>query len=229
MFGIIAAAGLGRRFDNVKKQFLKIKGKYVLELSVKKFLECGISKIIISTTKNDIEKAEKILKNYKKDIHFVEGGKTRQESVKNAFILGLERYKNEDIVLIHDAARPFFDKTKLQELIQIVKKTNAAILATEVVDTVKFSTNDTVKRTINRQNLFLSQTPQAFSIELYKKALKNAEKKRIICTDDCELVEKLNEKIAIVESSKKNFKITTKEDLKYAEFLMCFEKNIDLL
>lgn len=226
MFGIIAAAGLGHRFGDIKKQFLKIKGEYILELSVKKILECGIPKIIVSTTKNDIKKAKEILKNYEKNIHFVEGGKTRQESVKNAFLFGIQNNKNEDIVLIHDAARPFFDKKKLLELIQTVKKTKAAILATKVVDTVKFTTDGQIKKTIDRQNLFLAQTPQAFSIKLYEHALKNAEKKGFKCTDDSEMVEKLNEKVTIIESSKKNFKITTKEDLKYAEFLMSFEKNI---
>lgn len=223
MFGIIAAAGLGNRFSNIKKQFIKIKEKYILELSVKKFLDCDITKIIISTTKNDIEKAKEILKNYQKNIHFVEGGQTRQESVKNAFFFGIKIYKNEDIVFIHDAARPFFDKEKLLELIQTVKKTDAAILATKVVDTVKFSTNHQIEKTINRQNLFLAQTPQAFSVKLYEKALKNAEKKELTCTDDSELVEKINKEITILESSKKNFKITTKEDIKYAEFLMSFE------
>lgn len=223
MFGIIAAAGLGNRFGKIKKQFIKIKEKYILELSVKKFLDCGITKIIISTTKNDIEKAKEILKNYQKNIHFVEGGQTRQESVKNAFFFGIKIYKNEDIVFIHDAARPFFDKEKLLELIQTVKKTDAAILATKVVDTVKFSTNHQIEKTINRQNLFLAQTPQAFSVKLYEKALKNAEKKELTCTDDSELVEKINKEITILESSKKNFKITTKEDIKYAEFLMSFE------
>lgn len=223
MFGIIAAAGLGNRFGKIKKQFIKIKEKYILELSVKKFLDCDITKIIISTTKNDIEKAKEILKNYQKNIHFVEGGQTRQESVKNAFFFGIKIYKNEDIVFIHDAARPFFDKEKLLELIQTVKKTDAAILATKVVDTVKFSTNHQIEKTINRQNLFLAQTPQAFSVKLYEKALKNAEKKELTCTDDSELVEKIKKEITILESSKKNFKITTKEDIKYAEFLMSFE------
>lgn len=223
MFGIIAAAGLGNRFGKIKKQFIKIKEKYILELSVKKFLDCGISKIIISTTKNDIGKAKEILKNYQKNIHFVEGGQTRQESVKNAFFFGIKIYKNEDIVFIHDAARPFFDKEKLLELIQTVKKTDAAILAAKVVDTVKFSTNHQIEKTINRQNLFLAQTPQAFSVKLYEKALKNAEKKELTCTDDSELVEKIKKEITILESSKKNFKITTKEDIKYAEFLMSFE------
>ncbi len=226
MFGIIAAAGIGRRFGNTKKQFLKIKGEYILELSIKKFLKCGISKIIVTTTKNDIEKAEKILKNYKKNIRFVEGGKTRQESVKNAFLFGLQIYDNEDFVVIHDAARPFFEKEKLLDLIHTVKKSKAAILATKVVDTVKFSTNDEIKKTIDRQNLFLAQTPQAFSVKLYEKALKNAEKKELECTDDSELVEKFNEKITIIKSSKENFKITTKEDLKYAEFLISLEEYI---
>lgn len=220
MFGIIAAAGYGKRFGCIKKQFLKINEKYVLELSVKKFFECGISKIIISTAKNDIKKAKEILKIYKKNIHFVEGGKSRQESVKNAFLFGLQIYKNEDIVLIHDAARPFFSKESLLNLIQTVKKTNAAILATKVIDTVKYSTNNQIKKTVDRKNLFLAQTPQAFSVNLYKKAIKNADEKNIVCTDDCELIENLNKKIEIVESSKENFKLTTKEDLRFAKFLM---------
>ena len=223
MFCIIAAAGNGNRFGE-KKQFLKIGKKYILELSVEKFISLKIAKIIIAVQKKDVKIAKKILAKYKKNVIFVEGKKTRQETVKVAFLSHYKNHSKDDIVLIHDAARPFFRKKYVTKLIETAKTTKAAILATPIVDTVKYIKNSQIEKTINRKNLLLSQTPQAFSIEIYKKAIENAQTENIICTDDCELVEKIGVKIDFIISSRSNFKITTKKDLELAKYLMSLEE-----
>ncbi len=219
MFAIIAAAGESERFGGIKKQFLKIGKKFVLELSVEKLLLCGINKIAVATSKNDVITAKKILNKFDDGIVFLEGGKTRQETVKKAFLYCCKKFKNAKFVLIHDAARPFFEIKYLKKLIQAVKEKKAATLACPVYDTVKYAINNEIHHTLNRNNVVITQTPQAFSIDLYKKALALAENLKLKVTDDCGLIEQLNHKIALIISSKTNFKITTKEDFKYAEFL----------
>ena len=165
-----------------------------------------------------------ILEKFKGKVSFVEGGNSRQETVKNAFLSEYKETEKDDVFLVHDVARPFFEKEKLKELIETAKKSKAATLATPIFDTVKYIENHKIKHTIKREDLLLSQTPQAFSTKLYKKAIDFAEKENFICTDDCELVEKLNKEISFIVSSKNNFKITTKEDMLFAEYLMSLEK-----
>ena len=218
-FAIVAAAGESQRFGGLKKQFLKICNKYILELSVEKLLLCGINIISVATSKSDIGTAKKILNRFKKNTIFLEGGKTRQETVKKSFLVCHEKFKNAKTVLIHDAARPFFDVETVKKLIETAKEKKAAALACPIYDTVKYVKDNIVKHTLNRDKIFVTQTPQAFSVKLYEKALKLTENLNITITDDSSLLEKINVKVSLVKSSTYNFKITTKEDLQYAEFL----------
>ena len=223
MFAIIAASGNGTRFGE-KKQFLKIAGKYILRLIAQKLISCQVENIVIATQLEDLAKCKKILKGLEKHICFSQGGVTRQETVKKAFLKFYENYDKTDIVLIHDAARPFFDINLTKTLIKTAKETKAAILAQPINDTVKKTNSLLVKTTLNRNQLFLAQTPQAFEINLFKQAILNNEKNEKFCTDDSQLVENLKFDVKIIPSFKTNFKITTKEDLKFAEFLILNEK-----
>ena len=101
MFAIIAASGNGTRFGE-KKQFLKIAGKYILRLIAQKLISCQIENIVIATQLEDLEKCKKILKGLEKHIFFSQGGVTRQETVKKAFLKFYENYDKTDIVLIND-------------------------------------------------------------------------------------------------------------------------------
>lgn len=219
MFAIVAAAGSALRLNGIKKQFLKINNKFVLEISVEKFILAGVLKIVVATKKEDIPLAKKILNKFKKNIIFVEGGNTRQETVKKAFLKEYLNHKKTDLVLIHDAARPFFEAAKLKILIETAKVKKAACFCCKVVDTVKQIKNGQIEKTLNRNNVVFSQTPQAFEIELYKKALDLNQQQKKMVTDDCQLVENLNHKITPIFCKKDNFKITTKEDLTYLTFL----------
>ena len=224
VFAIVAAAGKSQRFGGLKKQFLKISNKHILELSVEKLLLCGINVVAVATSKSDINIAKKILNKFKEKTIFLEGGKTRQETVKKAFLTCRKKFKYAKTVLIHDAARPFFDVETVKKLIETAKEKKAAILACPIYDTIKYVKNNKVKQTLNRDNVFVVQTPQAFSASLYEKALKLTENLNLKLTDDSSLLEQINVKVSLVKSSTYNFKITTKEDLKYAEFLFLKEE-----
>lgn len=219
MFAIIAAAGQSRRMGKIKKQFLKLGEKYILEISIEKLLKCNIKNIVVATAEQDIKIATEITNKFKNYVNIVKGSNTRQATIKNAFLSYYKNQNDNDIVLIHDAARPFFNISDIIKLIELAKKEGAAILATPATDTVKYAENFKIEKTISRSNIYLAQTPQAFKINLYRKALAKANNK-INYTDDASLIEQLNHKISIVESSKINIKITTKEDLYFAKFLI---------
>lgn len=209
---IIVAAGRGTRLGGIKKQFLEIEGKSVLRRSVEKFVQAGISDIVISTIKDDLKLVEEMFSDLKDIVCVVAGGDTRQQSVKNAF----NACSEDGIVLIHDAARPFVKVENINRVINIAEKTGAATLAIKSTDTVKIVENNIINGTLDRNKIYLVQTPQAFSKDLYRKALSKVNGDY---TDDCQLIEKMGVDVAIVDGSRNNIKITTPEDLEYAKIL----------
>ena len=212
---IILAAGHGKRMNYTKKQFFKLKNKMIVEFSVNTFLKANAAEIILAVNLSHLTYIKNLFKHQQK-IKVVAGGSTRQQSAKNAF---LACNKNNKLVLIHDAARPFITSEAIKKLVKVAQKTHAATLASFATDTIKLVKNKKVHTTLDRKNVVLIQTPQAFDVKLYEKALKLAEKSNLNPTDDCQLVEKMHFPIAIVENSKLNFKITTTLDLQIAEFL----------
>ena len=220
IFAIIAAAGNGTRLDNKKKQFIKLKNKTILEMSVEKFVSQNIHNIVIATHPDCVLKTTNILAGFKQHIKIINGGKTRMESIKLAFLENNATYNNDDIILIHDAARPFFEPKKMEELIYSAKKYGAATLAAPCFDSVKYTENEKILKTIDRSKIYFTQTPQAFKVNLYRKALNANKKQKKYCNDDCELLENIGVSPKIVVSSPLNLKITTKDDLKFAEFIM---------
>ena len=209
---IIVAAGSGSRLGGLKKQFLEIGGKIVLRRSVEKIIQSGICDIIISTAAEDVGFVERMFSDHKKTVRVIAGGKTRQQSVRNAF----EICDGDGIVLIHDAARPFVEVEHIVKVMEAAEEMGAAALGVASTDTVKFVENNLITKTINRKNVYLIQTPQAFSKKIYRQSLNGASGEY---TDDCQLVEKAGYDIKIVEGNKDNIKITTIHDLKYAKFL----------
>ena len=226
---IIVAGGYGKRFGSIKKkQFIEICGKPVLYYSIDAFDSCElVSEIIVVLPASDLEfydRAISKIKKFKKVLKVAQGGKSRQDSVYN----GLENVSNKtDIVLVHDAARPLVNISTINKVIEQSIKSDCAICAIPVNDTVKQSTGDSlVEKTISREGLWLAQTPQGFKYSLIKSAFKNAYEKNIVGTDESSLVENLGIKPAIVEGSKYNLKITNPEDLKLAEFYLKEEINV---
>ena len=207
---ILLAAGKSSRFNsNLAKPYHKIAGKTLIEISLNKSAFFNqIKKTVIVYNIKDKKNLEKLkLKNIK----FIKGGKTRQESTLNA-LKYLIKQKNISKVLIHDAARPNFSKKLIESIIKKMKTNKAVIPKINIQDAVKQRFESGQYEYIvakNRNNLFLTQTPQAFKIkEIYNLHKNNPLKYR---DDDISLYMDLN-KVKFIEGEKNNFKITDKSD-----------------
>ena len=213
---IIVAAGNSSRMEGIKKQFLKIGGVPVVIRSVTKFQQIDeVCETIIVVGKEDIPYAEQLVQQYKlKNTVVTQGGDSRQQSV----LSGLSCCNSKsDLVAIHDAARPFVQIEEIQQVIQIAKKYGAATLGAPVKDTIKIVEDGIIQFTPPRSSLYLTQTPQVFQMELYKKAVEKAQQNQWDFTDDCQLIEQYGFPVHIVTASYANIKITTPEDIVLAE------------
>ncbi len=219
---VVCAGGKGIRMGHEKnKVFIKIKGREIIARTIKVFDKTEkIKGIIISAAKEDFAEIKKITERekFKKIIAVVEGGEKRQDSVWNGIKKLKEIAKEEDVVLIHNAANPFVKEKTIKECIQEAKKFGASVAAQRVKDTIKRVNEDLlVKETLKRKELWQMQTPQAIIFHIAVKAFEKAHKDGFYGTDDVQLVERIHGKIKIVECSYDNIKITTKEDLELAE------------
>ncbi len=218
---IIVAAGKGIRMnDTVKKQYLPLAGRPVLSHTLAVFDECNlISKIFLVVSQNDFDYCRNnILPMLNKEIQLVAGGKERQDSVYNGLIaVG----GNNGIVIIHDGVRPFANKEMLKSCVKGAKKHGACIIGVPVQDTLKkISSSGDIEKTIERSNIWIAQTPQAFQYEIIKKAHENARLRGHAGTDDAFIVEQMGTPVKIIKGNKNNIKITTREDLKIAEAIL---------
>ena len=212
---IITAAGSGRRFGEAK-QFKKLHGKPLYQYSLDTFIKSRLFDEIILVIPNSIqEKAQKEIKRkYSSQVSLVIGGPDRQDSVKNAI---QNSNPNIDLVVIHDAARPFITTTLIEKCISACETSDGAIIAMQPHDTIKFSKDNIVEKTIDRSNIWMAQTPQAFNKRKILEAYSSSDFDDLIVTDESSLMEKLGYKIMIVPGTGKNFKITTFDDWKRAE------------
>lgn len=218
---IIAAAGSGSRMKaEINKILLDLDGKLVLERTLDKFANVdAIVQLIILAKDEEIEQVKKIVENYNfADICVTSGGKTRQESIKN----GLNKVlKDSQYVIVHDAARPFIKEDYIKGAILMAKEYKAAGVGIRVKDTLKkVDSNGMIVETIDRSVVWQIQTPQIFEIDLIRNAYEYAEKTGFVGTDDCSLLEHLGEKIAMFEGDYNNIKLTTREDMEYASFML---------
>ncbi len=213
---IIPASGSGARFGGkIPKQFFKVDGKEIIAHTLEKFNNIGlIDEIVISTQLEYFVKLSVIVKKYnlKKVKKIVEGGKQRQDSVYNA-LLNLE-CKKEDLILIHDAVRPFISKKKITELIKTAEKEKCVILGIPVNETIKrVDKNNIVTETLDRNNVWAIQTPQAFQYSILLKAFDKAMDENFTGTDEAAIVENAGFDVRVMKGEKSNVKITVKEDL----------------
>ena len=214
---IVLAAGAGKRLKSaVSKPLIKIGNRaaiiYSLEVLSK---HPDIDEVIVVVSVSNQKLIKKVVDgcSFKKIKNFVLGGKRRQDSVYN----GLKAVSlKSDFILIHDAARPFIDNRLITKVIQAAKRSGAAILGVPVKATIKRAkVNGLVDRTLDRNNLWEIQTPQVFKKELILKAYKKFSKNNV--TDDAALIERTGKEIKIVLGSYENIKITTQDDLLFAQ------------
>ena len=219
LFLILLAAGDSKRLkSSTPKPFATINNKTILEYSLNEFSHFKeIKRILIVYNKKHKKYLNKInLKNCLKII----GGKSRQEST----LIALNKIKKMNChkVLIHDIARPNPTKTLIRKIIYNLKTNDAVVPIIKIPDATKRIKNNRIFKNIERNNLRFTQTPQGFNYKkIYKKHKKYNDK---LFDDDSSLFTKDNEKVFIVSGSKKNIKITEKEDL---DIFKCFKnKNI---
>ncbi|WP_213951779.1 2-C-methyl-D-erythritol 4-phosphate cytidylyltransferase [Tepidanaerobacter syntrophicus] len=216
---VIAAGGQGKRMNsNVSKQFLTIKGHPILYYTLNKFEKMKIlNEIILVVPPADVKYTkEQIIKKYGfKKTRIVEGGKERQDSVYN----GLKALpKDADIVVIHDGVRPFIPVKIIENSIEAAAEYDAVGVAVPVKDTIKVVDDKSiVKTTPDRKALWAIQTPQTFKYDVIMKAYEKAMEDGFYGTDDTVLVERMGLPVKIIEGSYENIKITTPEDIIFAE------------
>ncbi|MFW3345778.1 2-C-methyl-D-erythritol 4-phosphate cytidylyltransferase [Aliarcobacter butzleri] len=237
---VILSAGSGSRFgSDIPKQFINLAGKNIIEYTIAAFEQNdNIDEICIVADTVYHEKLFEISKNngFKKVQRIIQGGAERKDSSFNA-IKEYEGKKNINLIF-HDAVRPFVSQRIINECIETLEKYDAIDVAIPTADTIIQidETSKTIENIPTRSKLQRGQTPQAFKLEIIKKAheLANQDKNEPMFTDDCGLVKQYlpNEDIFVVNGEEKNIKITYKEDLLYAEKLIQFssislQKNIN--
>jgi 2-C-methyl-D-erythritol 4-phosphate cytidylyltransferase / 2-C-methyl-D-erythritol 2,4-cyclodiphosphate synthase len=242
---IIAAGGRGTRLGALEpKQLLTVGGRPILERSVSAFLDHpAVHELIVSMPPELVLEAPAYLRQSSKPLHIVAGGPRRQDSVANAFASTTAR---TDVVVIHDAARPFVSADLITRTIEAAAESGAALAAMPARDTVKKraqpadrlgqGTSDRgvqgaapeaadagdwrkqyVEETLPRESIFLAQTPQAFRRDVLQTALAAGTRDHADATDEAALVERAGHRVRLVEGAASNIKITTPEDLVLAE------------
>jgi 2-C-methyl-D-erythritol 4-phosphate cytidylyltransferase len=213
---IIPASGSGERFGgNTPKQFIRLKGKEILVSCLEKFNSIKvIDEIIIATKLEYFLRITELIQKHKlkKVKKITEGGNRRQDSVYNALV-SLDCSK-DDIILIHDAVRPFISEKKIIEIINAAKEYKCIVPGLPVAETVKRTLkNNIVKETIDRNNLWTIQTPQAFRFDILKKSFDKAYKENFTGTDESAIVENAGYKVKVIEGEMTNVKITFRKDI----------------
>lgn len=216
---IIVAAGSGKRMKaDSNKQFLKINNKEIIAWTIEKFYNNkNIDNITIAIRKEDEQAMKDLIAQYGfENIQLVYGGKERQDSIYNC----LNKIIHTDYVLIHDGARPFIEEETINRCIEETKLHQACCVGVPSKDTIKLVDKfGNISATPDRNKLWYAQTPQAFHIDLIKKAYSYARENGFLATDDASLVEKLGYPVKMLMGSYNNIKITTPEDLLLAKLL----------
>ncbi len=216
---IIVAGGTGSRLGSeLPKQYIKIEEKPIIAYSIQSFLEAFPEINIIIVTANEYnELMREICMQFFPDkmgqILFVKGGNTRFESSKN----GIQQAEEKGIIFVHDAARPFVKSKLIKKLYEEAMRYGNAIPAVTIPDSIRMNKNGKYEQ-LDRNDLRVIQTPQAFKAPLLKKAFEQEFMDHF--TDESTVMENLKEKIHLVEGDEMNFKITTARDLDIAKYLM---------
>lgn len=215
---LIAAAGSGKRMGSgIPKQYLQIQGIPILVKSIQAFQRSACVDSILAVVNSDyLEETRELLSRYDcEGVVLVAGGKERQDSIWNA----LAKLPEEmDVVLIHDAARPFVSQKIIDDTLDAVLSYKAVVVGVKAKDTILRSKESPengifVEEYLKREELYSIQTPQAFERTLILQAYESAQTQGYYGTDDGALVERIGHPVHIVEGDYANYKITTKEDL----------------
>jgi len=212
---VIVAAGTSRRMVGINKLFASLAGKPVLAWSVDACHRYDfVQQIVLVLNDKDLARGQKLRK--QRDwvkVILCPGGARRQDSVK----AGLGELKDCDWVMIHDGARPFLTPDLIEDGLNTVGETGAAVAAVPVKDTIKLADRRSlIKETLKRERLWAAQTPQIFSFDMITRAY---EKLTTEVTDDSAAVERLGYKVKLYMGDYENIKVTTPEDFALARII----------
>lgn len=218
LVGVILMAGLSTRFEGQNKQLSLLGGKPVFEYSINAFAQVEeLEKLIVVVNKTNYDEINNYIKANNIEAEIILGGSTRQESVEKA--LEIIKLDNQDVVIIHDGARPLVDAEIIKMVAESAEENGACSVSLHAVDTIAMADEkNMVQHFVDRSKIVQIQTPQAFQYGVLKEAHMNA--KDCLATDDCSLVLSIGHSVKLIEGSKKLHKITTKEDLQYLEGLL---------
>ncbi len=220
---VIVAAGKGTRLQSeLPKPFLSVAGRPILVHTLRRFTSIEMVRCVIVVVAAECEAlCQEVLHTHgpwPQPITVIHGGAERQDSVRN----GLAALETQcEIVVIHDAARPFIGVEAIQRSVDAAAETGSAVVATPVRDTIKRAdAQHTIRETVSRQDLWLAQTPQTFQVGVIRAAHRWAQQRDIVGTDDASLVEQMGRPVCIVPGDALNFKITTPDDLALAQAVL---------
>jgi 2-C-methyl-D-erythritol 4-phosphate cytidylyltransferase len=209
---VLAAAGSGSRFgSDTPKQFIPLEGKPLYLHSLERFSSFFEVAVLVLPEgwKEKVETQVRSL-SYRDRLILEIGGPRRQDSVYQ----GLNRLgKDIEMVLVHDAARPFTSPELISSVIEQTRQHEACVPVVPVRDTLKQVSDGRIVRTLDREGLSLVQTPQGFEIKLLKRAFQQAIQDGFYGTDEATLVERLGSTVHVVAGESSNLKVTCKEDL----------------
>jgi len=212
---IIVAAGSSQRMGNVDKIFAPLGGKPLLAWSVDICQECSlVHQVVVALNDESLEMGQKLKeeRSWSKAVMYL-GGARRQDSVRE----GLHKLRDCHWVMVHDGARPFLTSDLIVNGLETARETGAAVAAVPVKDSIKLATSDgLIKKTLQRDKLWATQTPQIFTFDIITEAYKEL---TVEVTDDAAAVERLGYKIRLYMGAYNNIKVTTQEDLALAEII----------
>jgi len=228
---IIPAAGLGTRMGaDQPKQFLELGGMPLIIFTLRRLAVCAaITDFFIATRGDVVSLQANVAKSgIGQPVRVVHGGDTRQQSVANALA---QVDPLTEIVLVHDAVRPFVTSEQIERVIAEARARGAAILGIPAIDTVKEVKRASlpedvalISATIPRERIVLAQTPQAFSYTLLRDAFRKAEEDDVTASDEAALVERFGHDVFVVLGSERNLKITRPSDMDLARFYLDQER-----
>lgn len=220
---LIPAAGSGNRMGSATpKPYLLLAGRPLLYHTLAAFDSApSVERVIIAVAPGEEARCETgVVRNYpfKKDIAIIAGGDVRQDSVRRL----LEQAAGDiPLVLIHDGARPLVTVDLIERALAETKRWQATVAAVPVKDTIQATDADGfVQRTLLREQLWSIQTPQTFELQLIREAHRKALQDGFVGTDEGSLVERLGKPVKVIMGAYDNIKVTTPEDLLFAEALL---------
>jgi 2-C-methyl-D-erythritol 4-phosphate cytidylyltransferase len=228
IFAILPAAGLGTRMGaETPKQFLELDGTPIVIHTVRRVASCALITDIVVATRGDVVaslEASLRAEKFKQKISVIRGGDSRQESVT----LALQQVPDDaELVLVHDAVRPFVTVEQIARVIEEARRCKAAILGIPAMDTVKEVKRASLPEdvalitgTIPRERVVLAQTPQVFAAKLLKEAFAKAAADGVNASDEAGLVERMGNDVHVVLGSERNIKITKPADMELAKFYL---------